>query len=72
MLNSIFRYGFHWPPYCSVYRLHLHAIWPSSQVKFIYKYVLPKYSSRMWYFKTVCFFKYTRTLQDGAQIISDG
>ena len=44
------RLGYHWPPFCSVYHLHLHVISPSDRIKVFRR---PKYKSGTVWFKTV-------------------
>jgi len=45
------RVGFHWPPFCSIYHLHLHVICNEEDTKPVkHKW---KYNSKMFWFKTV-------------------
>lgn len=30
------RFGFHWPPFCTISHLHMHAISPEDQIKTLY------------------------------------
>ena len=46
------RLGFHWPPFCSVYHLHLHVISPIDQIKFIYR-KFGKYNPKCSWFTSV-------------------
>ncbi len=46
------RYGYHWPPYCSVYHLHLHLISTPKKIKLRYR-IIGKYNPRTHWFKTV-------------------
>ena len=40
--------GFHWPPWYSVPWLHLHAIYPRSQLRRRYKYTALSFKSPDW------------------------
>ena len=51
-LVHFFRIGFHWPPICSVYHLHLHIISPQQNISFRAK-LFGKYHEKVWWFKTV-------------------
>lgn len=47
-------YGFHWPPFTSIDHLHMHAIAPVSEMRFIAKIVFKPIN--LWYC-TVCMTK---------------
>lgn len=48
----LFRLGFHWPPFCTISHLHLHAISPEDQIKTLY-WLCGVFSPNTPWFKTV-------------------
>lgn len=46
------RFGFHWPPFCTIQHLHLHAISPADGIRTLY-WLIGAFSPSMPWFRSV-------------------